>query len=68
MKIKLLLTTILFVLCFDNVFADPSSDKGKAIFTARCTSCHNVNAQLVGPALADVEKAYRSARCQEVSA
>ena len=33
-----------------------SPEKGKTIFTTRCTSCHNVNAQLVGPALANVEQ------------
>jgi cytochrome c2 len=41
---------------FLNVFADAVSDKGKAIFTTQCTSCHNLNAQLVGPALAGVDK------------
>src|ERR1700759_1095628 len=33
-----------------------SPEKGKTIFTARCTSCHNVNAQVVGPALANVDQ------------
>jgi len=33
-----------------------SIDEGKAIFTTRCTSCHNVNKQIVGPALANVDK------------
>ena len=46
---------IVFIFCSINTFA-ASIEEGKVIFTTRCTSCHNVNAQLVGPALADVEK------------
>jgi cytochrome c551/c552 len=38
----------------DNVGVSP--EKGKTIFTSRCTSCHNVNAQVVGPALANVDQ------------
>ncbi len=48
---------LFFVLLFGDsnaVFAT-SIENGKALFTTRCTSCHNVNAQLVGPALAGVE-------------
>lgn len=58
MKIKLLAVTMLYILCFDDAFADVLPDKGKTIFTTRCTSCHNVNAQLVGPALAGVDKRH----------
>src|ERR1051325_4337312 len=36
--------------------AKTSIDEGKQIFTTRCTSCHNVNKQLVGPALAKVDE------------
>src|ERR1700746_271277 len=36
--------------------AKTSIDEGKALFTTRCTSCHNVNKQLVGPALANVDQ------------
>ncbi len=31
-------------------------DEGKAIFTARCASCHNVNRRMTGPALAGVDE------------
>ncbi len=36
-------------------FAAPASD-GKEIFTTRCTSCHNVNKELTGPALANIDQ------------
>jgi cytochrome c2 len=49
----ILLMTILYSV---NVFADTSIGDGKNIFTTRCTSCHNVNAQVVGPALANVDQ------------
>src|SRR5689334_8669832 len=51
------LQLLFFVFLFagsKTVFAT-SIENGKALFTTRCTSCHNVNAQLVGPALAGVE-------------
>jgi cytochrome c2 len=41
-----------------NLFADASLTDGKTIFTSRCTSCHNVNAQVVGPALANVDQRH----------
>ena len=58
MKIKLqsLFAITIFLFSSSTLFADVSVDKGKAIFTTRCTSCHNVNAKLVGPALANVDK------------
>jgi cytochrome c551/c552 len=37
---------------------DNAADEGKAIFTARCTSCHNVNTKVVGPALANVDQRH----------
>jgi len=33
-----------------------SIDEGKSIFSTRCAACHNVNAKLVGPALAGVDQ------------
>jgi cytochrome c2 len=36
------------------VFSTPSPDDGKMIFVSRCASCHNVNKQVLGPALAGV--------------
>jgi len=35
------------------VYANPVPE-GKTIFTGRCAACHNVNKQLIGPALAGV--------------
>jgi cytochrome c551/c552 len=61
MSIKLLAVSLTMALALqatfsfaDNVVISP--EKGKTIFTTRCTSCHNVNAQVVGPALANVEQ------------
>lgn len=59
MKIKYLLTSIILLALNNYSFADNvviSPEKGKTIFTSRCTSCHNVNAQVVGPALANVDQ------------
>ncbi len=61
MKTKLLAALLTIALAMQTVysFADNavvSPEKGKAIFTTRCTSCHNVNTQLVGPALANVDQ------------
>lgn len=50
-KISLLLTAVLLTL---SVFAGPPVEEGKAVFSARCASCHNVNKVLTGPALAGV--------------
>jgi mono/diheme cytochrome c family protein len=33
-------------------------NQGKALFTGRCASCHNVNKKLTGPALANVEERH----------
>src|SRR4051794_8874050 len=57
MKIKNVFFILLIaIFCSIKVFADSSIDDGKKIFTTRCTSCHNVNTQIVGPALANVDQ------------
>jgi cytochrome c551/c552 len=38
--------------------AAPPVEEGKAIFTSRCASCHNVNKLVVGPALAGVDQRH----------
>src|SRR5215469_17491055 len=53
-----LIGTLLFVLYAATSFADASIEDGKTIFTTRCTSCHNVNAKVVGPALANVDQRH----------
>lgn len=53
MKVRFL-SMMLFAACMVN--ASPSPDEGKAIFMARCASCHNVNKPLTGPALAGIEE------------
>jgi len=40
------------------VFSKPPVEDGKAIFTSRCASCHNVNKTVVGPALAGVAERH----------
>ena len=56
MKIKMELMVAMFFLFSSVATAKASVDEGKAIFTTRCASCHNVNKQIVGPALANVEQ------------
>ena len=51
-----LIALMAFVIYSAPSFADASVETGKTIFTTRCTSCHNVNAQVVGPALANVDQ------------
>ena len=55
-KIITLILSITFTFYTLTLFADSSIEAGKAIFTTRCTSCHNVNVQVVGPALANVDQ------------
>jgi cytochrome c2 len=44
-----------FICAKQNAFAqNVSADEGKKLFQGRCTSCHNVNKTLTGPALAKV--------------
>jgi len=37
-------------------WAAPPVEEGKALFTARCAACHNINKTLTGPALAGVDQ------------
>lgn len=55
MKTRLFLLT-LFTAFVTGISAAPPSEEGKTIFNARCASCHNVNKQLTGPALAGVHE------------
>jgi cytochrome c551/c552 len=53
---KLIITGFLLLAVF-NTYADNSTlPEGEKIFTSRCASCHNVNKQLTGPALANVHE------------
>jgi len=36
--------------------ADPPVEEGKAIFSARCASCHNITKDLTGPALKGIDE------------
>lgn len=53
MKIKLL---IIALLAMNTMWANPPLEEGKALFSARCASCHNVNKTLTGPALAGLDE------------
>lgn len=46
----------MFFLSASTLMAAPPVEEGKAIFTARCASCHNVNKVLTGPALAGLHE------------
>ena len=54
-KLFVISVTLLSTLC---VFSNPPVEEGKSIFTSRCASCHNVNIQVLGPALAGVDQRH----------
>lgn len=54
-KMKLVLVATLLITTLSAIAAPPS-EEGKAIFTSRCTGCHNVHKMVVGPALAGVDQ------------
>jgi cytochrome c551/c552 len=55
MKTKILFFSVLLLAAF-STFATPPVEEGKSIFSARCASCHNINKDLTGPALAGVDQ------------
>jgi cytochrome c551/c552 len=55
MRTRLFLLT-LFTAFAVGTNAAPPSEEGKTIFNTRCASCHNVNKQLTGPALAGLHE------------
>jgi cytochrome c551/c552 len=48
------LALVLFI--SSQIMAAPPVEEGKAIFSARCAACHNVNKVITGPALAGVDQ------------
>jgi mono/diheme cytochrome c family protein len=57
MKMKLFQLAI-FLFLSGSLLATPPETEGKAIFTARCASCHSVNKILTGPALAGIDERH----------
>lgn len=57
-KLMTLILSIAFTFCIVRLFADASITTGKTIFTTQCTSCHSINARIVGPALANVDQRH----------
>ena len=57
MKSKFFLLIIFFTVTIA-ALATPPVEEGKAIFSARCAACHNVNKILTGPALAGVDQRH----------
>lgn len=55
MKTKISLAILVLFTAFSTMAAPPA-EEGKTIFQARCAACHNVNKQVVGPALAGVDQ------------
>lgn len=55
MKFRLFILTSLLLLFHGFVIGQASVDAGKEIFTTRCTACHGIGKQVVGPDLKDVE-------------
>ena len=54
MKVHILLFTLL--LSTIAAVANPPVEEGKAIFSTRCASCHNLNKDLTGPALSGIHE------------
>ena len=54
--------TFVAVLCFSVLFSNNllAQDKGKALFSQNCASCHAIDKQLTGPALRGVEDRWSS--------
>jgi cytochrome c551/c552 len=55
MRTKATLLLAILLISFIS-WANPTPEKGKAIFTTRCAGCHNVNKTLTGPLLAGVDQ------------
>ena len=55
-KTILLLLGLILGTIGKTVAYNPPLEKGKEIFSLRCASCHNVNKQLTGPALAGLHE------------
>ncbi len=55
MKAKLTIAILAILISAASV-ASPPAEQGKAIFSARCAACHNINKVLTGPALAGVHE------------
>jgi cytochrome c551/c552 len=43
-----------FAFLSSSAFAQGDAVKGEALFKAKCTACHKIDIQLVGPALGDL--------------
>jgi mono/diheme cytochrome c family protein len=56
MKNRFLFALFVFIAIAIKAKADPPTDEGKYIFTARCAACHNINRAMTGPALAGVDQ------------
>ena len=56
MKSRLVIIPLL--LSFTVVLAAPPEQQGKNIFATRCASCHAINKDLTGPALAGVDQRH----------
>jgi mono/diheme cytochrome c family protein len=56
MKNKFFLLLFILTAIAITAKADPPTDEGKNIFTARCAACHNVNKIIVGPALSGIDQ------------
>ena len=52
--VRYISTISLILLITANVCAQQNIEEGKSIFTSRCSSCHNIDRRVVGPALKGV--------------
>lgn len=54
--LRVIISGILTLAAINTYADDRTLPEGAKIFSSRCASCHNVNKQLTGPALANVEQ------------
>ena len=57
MKAKIISFSLVFLTSI-YAMATPPVEEGRAIFSARCAGCHNVNKVVTGPALAGVDQRH----------
>jgi cytochrome c2 len=54
-------SSLFLLLAFSSRFAIADVAEGEKLFKANCTSCHDLNEKVVGPALKDVDKRHSEA-------
>jgi len=53
---KITFSLAFILLCWTSAVQSADINAGKMIFTSRCTSCHAIDRQVIGPALKNIDK------------